>query len=218
LKGLLSELKQDRINNYLVNRGIEWHFQPPLASHRGGIWERMIRSFRKIFTALTFEQTLTDEALMTYVTEVERILNNRPLVPIYDDDTDRFALTPNDLLLLRPVGNIPNVVLGFNRFTRQWKQAKYLAGVFWCRWLKEYVPTLQQRVKWHNPTRNFRVNDVVLVVTESSARAGWPLGRIVEVYPGLDGMIRKAAVKSNGVTLLRDVRKLCLLEGTIETD
>ena len=45
----------------------------------GGAWERMIRSVRKILTALTCDQTLDDEAFSTFMTEVEGILNSRPV-------------------------------------------------------------------------------------------------------------------------------------------
>ena len=61
----------------------------------------MIRSIRRIFSAICAEQAISDEVLLTAMTEVERIINARPTVPVVSDDINSTALTPNDLLLLR---------------------------------------------------------------------------------------------------------------------
>ena len=74
---------------------------PPSASHMSGAWERMIRSIRRIPGALLQSQALTDEVFLILITEVEGILNSRPLVPIVIDPSADEPLTPNHLLLLR---------------------------------------------------------------------------------------------------------------------
>ena len=61
----------------------------------GGAWERMIRSICKILNALIGSQTLNDEGLVTFMTEVEAILNSRPLVPVMYDDKGQEPLTSN---------------------------------------------------------------------------------------------------------------------------
>ena len=91
-----------KLINELSNRGIQWYFHPPNASHRGGVWERMIRSVRRILHAIS-QQPVCDEVLQTLVTEAERIVNNRPLIPCYDDRRNLPALSPSDFLLLRPI-------------------------------------------------------------------------------------------------------------------
>ena len=58
---------------------ITWHFNPPLVSHAGGVWQSIIRSVRRILTALTNKQVVDDEALPTFLVKVERNLNDRPL-------------------------------------------------------------------------------------------------------------------------------------------
>ena len=37
---------------------------------------------------------------------------------------------------------------------KQWKRVQHLADVFWSRWRREYLLTLQPRRKWRNMTRN----------------------------------------------------------------
>ena len=75
---------------------------PPSGSHFGGVWERCIRTVRKILVALIKEQPLDDEGLTTLICEVEAIVNGRPITKLSDDPSDAESLTPNHLLLLRP--------------------------------------------------------------------------------------------------------------------
>ena len=108
LRESLQSLQQSKLNNFCLQLEIKWRFNPPYASHMGGIWERMIYSVRRILNALIQMQTLTEEGLVTVMTEVEGILNSRPLVPLMLHDSEEEPLTPNHLLLLR--GN-PNLRL-----------------------------------------------------------------------------------------------------------
>ena len=214
LKEAISKWNQSLINKTLCQKGISWHFNPPAASHQGGVWERVIRSVRRILTALAGERVLTDECLSTFVTEVERILNDRPISAVSSDSRDLKALTPNSLLL----GNInpvvpPNVFIKAEGYRNSWKLVHWLADEFWRRWLKSYLPQLQQRQKWLKPHRNLAPGDLVLVCDEQCRRGQWPKAIVEEVYPGDDGYVRVAKVKTASSAFKRDVRKLCLLEG-----
>ena len=207
----------DQIDNCLRGRGVSWHFNPPSASHAGGIWERIIRSIRKILRSLLGEQLVDDETLLTFMAEVEKILNDRPLTPPSSDPKDLDPLTPSKLLLLRP--NVCESPSGSERVvsyaSKRWKQAHYLADVFWKRWIREYLPTLQLKQKWLRPRPNLAVGDVVLVVDEASPRGRWPKGIVQEVFPDKHGIVRHVLVRTASSVLRRDVRKLCLLEGTL---
>ena len=46
-----------------INRGIEWRWNPPGASHFGGAWERLIRSVRKILNALPNKHSMTKHCI-----------------------------------------------------------------------------------------------------------------------------------------------------------
>ena len=56
-----------------------------------------------------------------------------------------------------------------------------LANMFWTRFIKEFLPTLQERKKWNKITRNFIINDIVLVKNENILRCFWPLACIINV-------------------------------------
>ncbi|XP_070546561.1 uncharacterized protein [Ptychodera flava] len=81
----------------LLIREIEWEFNPPTASHMGGVWERQIRTVRSILVSLLRNQVLDDERLDTIFAEVENLVNSHPLTIVSDDSKDAPALTPNDL-------------------------------------------------------------------------------------------------------------------------
>lgn len=179
------------------------------------MWERCIRSIRKILYALLKEQTIYDETLSTLMCEVEMIMNGRPLTRVSDDPRDLDPLTPNHLLLLRSGATPPPRVFAkedvYSR--RRWRQVQYLADVFWRRWVKEYLPTLQSRQKWVDKKRNLQPNDIVLIADESTTRSTWPLARILEVYQNSnDGLVRSVKVKTKTSTLVRPVSKIILLE------
>ena len=215
LRNAIDGWNQEVIAEFLLQRNIQWIFNPPAGSHHGGVWERCIRTIRKVMNALLREQVLDDEGLATLMCEVESIVNGRPLTKVSDDPRDLEALTPNHLLLLRSGTTLPPGVFGkedvYSR--RRWRQVQYLSDVFWRRWLKEYLPSLQERQKWARSTANFEVGDVVLVVDENSPRNSWPLGRIQEVKPNKgDGLVRRVVLKTKTSVLERPINKIVLLE------
>ena len=105
LHDAVNSWNQSQIHDYLLQRNIKWTFNPPAGSHHGGVWERCIRTVRKVLRALTKEQVLDDEGLTTLMCEVEAIVNGRPITKVSDDPRDLEPLTPNHLLLLR--GDLP---------------------------------------------------------------------------------------------------------------
>lgn len=217
LKNSLRALDQAKIYDNLRLKQIEWKFNPPAASHMGGAWERMIRTTRRILDMLLGEQRLHDECLLTFMAEVERIINDRPLTAPSSDTSDPLPLSPNDLLLLRSNASIPTGIYDkLSCYTRRWyHQAQYLANVFWKRWVREYLPTLQKREKWQTVQRNFQANDIVLVSDEQIPRGKWPLGKILETYPDKHGLVRTVKVKTASGVRVRPIDKICLLEGAI---
>ncbi|XP_061191695.1 uncharacterized protein LOC133199905 [Saccostrea echinata] len=132
----------NQIHSHLLQSGIDWMFNP--ASHFGGVWERLIRSVRKVIFSVLHEQTiyLNDEGLTTLFCEVEAILNGRPLTPTSDNPSDLSALTPNHLLLLRSGETCPPGTFSQmdNYVRRRWRQIQYLADIFWRRWIKSIYP------------------------------------------------------------------------------
>ena len=53
LRKHIDKWNQSRIHESMLQRNMEWVFNPPPASHFGGIWERQIRTIRKVMVSHT---------------------------------------------------------------------------------------------------------------------------------------------------------------------
>ncbi|XP_028404804.1 uncharacterized protein LOC114527371 [Dendronephthya gigantea] len=217
LRNAIDGWNQEKLHKFLLQQHIKWIFNSPTASHQGGVWERCIRTVRKVLKGLLKQQVLDEEGLTTLMCEAESIVNSRPLTKVSDDPNDAEALTPNHLLLLRSGPSFPpGMFTKEERYSRRrWRQIQYLADVFWRRWVKEYLPTLQKRQKWTKPRRNFQLGDIVLIVDENYPRCSWALGRIIEVKPGRDGYVRRVSMKTKSTVLERPINKIVLLEADV---
>ena len=210
MKTAIKTWNQAQIHEVLLQKGIKWTFNPPAASHFGGVWERQIRTIRKVMLSIMKEQTLTDESLTTLFCEIEAIINSRPITTVSTDANDLEALTPNHLLLMNKKPNLPPTLTDpkDQYARRRWRQVQYLADIFWRRWTKEYLPLLQERQKWNRQRENLKVGDIVLLVDNTAPRNNWIMGRVVETQPDRYGRVRSVQLKTNTGVYTRPVCKL----------
>ena len=74
---------------------------------------------------------------------------------------------------------------------------------------------MQARSKWYELVRYIRVVDVI-VSDGGISRTRWPIGRVMEVYRWDNNLFRIADDKTAEEIIQRDVRELCIIEGTDE--
>ncbi|XP_062538321.1 uncharacterized protein LOC134206605 [Armigeres subalbatus] len=159
--GAANELRQlirskdhrEQVGKECAHYNIRWHFNPPKASHFGGLWEAAIQSAQKHFVRTLGKQTLAYDDMETLLSQIECCLNSRPLVPLSDDPTDLEPLTPGHFLVgsaLKAVPDVDVTEIPFNRL-KKWQQTQKLVQQIWNRWNREYLITLQPRSKWCNP-------------------------------------------------------------------
>ena len=215
LQKAVSEMDQDLIEHYLSKEEIEWSFNPPGASHMGGIWERQIRTVRKVLAGISVNiENLDDESFKTLMCEIEAIVNSRPLTTVSDDPNDLTPLSPSMILTGKKQLNVPppgNFQKNDLYSRKRWRRVQHLANEFWHRWKKEYLVTLQSRNKWTSIQRNAKIGDIVLIKDENVRRADWFMGRICDVETDSQGMVRSAEIKTESTTLRRPISKLIFL-------
>ncbi|XP_062713763.1 uncharacterized protein LOC115256765 [Aedes albopictus] len=198
-----------------TNRDTQWRFNPPAAPHMGGVWERMVRTVKTSLRTLSTSRTPDEETFQTLLTEVEGIINSRPLtfVPLGSEDDE--ALTPNHFLLLSSNGVVQPpqepVADGGRTLRTNWNQIRIMLDQFWIKWIKGYLPTICRRSKWFDDTKPVEIGDLVVVV-EEGVRNSWTRGKVVKVYPGNDGRIRKVDVQTTNGVLQRPVTKVAVLD------
>ena len=87
--------------------------------------------------------------------------------------------------------------------------------MFWERWKREYIMTLQERRKWKTEKPNLHQGDVVLMKDSQAKRNEWPMVIITKTFPSEDNRVRKIQVKiiRNGEQrlFLRPVTEVVLL-------
>ena len=191
---------------------------PPSAPHFGGVFEAMVRKKRKRKKAIKVilgDADVNDEELQTAICGAERLLNSRPITYVSSDPQHLSLLTPSHFLVGEMGGSFAPEALDHKQVynpRKRWHRVQQLLGQFWTRWRKESLPSLNTRNKLFHPRHNLKKGDVVLIAGSNAKRGEWPLGRVVEAYPGEDGLVRAVRVKAKNKEYLHPVHHLCPLE------
>ena len=210
---------------------VDWNFNPPYASHQGGVWERLIRSVRHIMTAIIQKGMISIPALIkaknpsdfelnTILIEVESILNRRPITSISDNPADVQALTPHSILtgILHPDSPVDQLNTSV-QYRSNWQYTQIAAEQFWGLWKRLYLPWLQIRQKWLKQKSNLAVGDLVMVMdveAQQERRNCYPKARITEVRLDKFAFARSVGCRlADGRVFVRDVRKIVPLESFI---
>jgi transposase InsO family protein len=214
LKRSLEQLNSEKIEEDGTVRGIQWKFIPPGAPEMGGAWERMVRSVKTALRVILRERAPHPETLHTLLTEVEALVNSRPITHVSVDPTFPEALTPNHFLIGTSsngpqLGKYDDIDLCLRK---KWRIAQRLTDMFWGRWLREYLPSLLPRQKWFAQGENLREGDYVLLVEPNLERGQWRHGVVSATHAGDDGRVRVVDVRTRTGVLRRPVTRVALLE------
>lgn len=207
------QLIHTELVNTLANKGVTFHFNPPSAPSFGGLWESNIRCVKHHLIRTMGDGSMTYDDLATVLTRIESCLNSRPLIPMTNDPEDFTYITPGhfmigDSLLAIPEPNlIDEKVTPTDRYRMMLKRTQ----IFWSQWQSEYLKMLQQRPKWLKVNENLQVGNIVLIKDERLPPLKWLLGKILDVHPGSDGLVRVCTVKTINGIYKRPVVKLSLL-------
>ena len=96
-------------HSYLSKNRIEWKFIIELSSWMGGFYERLVGITKIALKKTIGKLYLTHTQLQTIITEVEAVINSRPLVYV-DDDSENQIIMPNHFLSLNTKSGIPELI------------------------------------------------------------------------------------------------------------
>lgn len=144
-EGELSAVFQNTkdVLDFASSHNIHFHFIPPYAPHFGGLWEAGVKSCKHHLRRVVGDPKLTFEEFSTVLTQIEAVLNSRPMSPLSTDPKDYLPLTPAHFLIGRPLTSPASEDINQIPATRL-ERLEQLRQHFWTRWSKEYVSELQR--------------------------------------------------------------------------
>ena len=211
-----STQKHRNIASILSKDDTQWSFNPPTAPHMGGKWKAVVKSTKFHWRRTVGETVLTFKELTTLLTQIEAIINSRPLEPLSDDPNDVSALTPGHFLTGSALCTLPEpslTDLATSRLSR-WQLIQQRTQQFWSQWSTHYLQRQQYISKWHHPSNEIKTGSLVLITDERLPLCKCPLARAVELQPGKDGLTRVVTLKTAITTLIRPVTKLVIIPVT----
>ncbi|GFY41043.1 integrase catalytic domain-containing protein [Trichonephila inaurata madagascariensis] len=78
-------LKDSEFQNFVADKGIHWEFIVGHATWWGGFYERLVKTIKDLLRKILGRALLTSEKLSTIISEVEVIVNHRPLTYMEND-------------------------------------------------------------------------------------------------------------------------------------
>lgn len=201
------------LSEHAANVGVSWKFIPANSPNFGGLWESGVKSCKFHLKRVMANAALTFEGFCTLLTQVEAVLNSRPLVPLSSNPNDMDVLTPAHFLIGRRLTALPDPdvkEIPLNRLSR-FQHIQMLVQHFWSRWTKEYITELQCRNKWTSEKENIKIGQLVLIKDDNLPPLAWKLGRVTELFPGPDHKVRVVKIKTQCGEIKRAISKLCPL-------
>ena len=156
LKSFVRELDENKINQSIANKGVVWHFNPPLAPHVGDVHETMTTSGKKAIQAILGKADLNDEKFTTAIIGAEALINSRPLTYQSANSADDVPLTLNHFLHGEVGGQFAPTSCDFNP-RKRWCLSQELVRHFWSTWMGEWLPGFNARQKWFQTHRDVQV-------------------------------------------------------------
>ncbi|GIY27341.1 reverse transcriptase [Caerostris darwini] len=217
IKGFKKIIVDPSVQEFISSKGVTWKFIPERAPWWGGFWERLMKSIKDPLRKILGKALLTFEELTTIMTELECVLNNRPITYETNELGEPRCLTPSQFLLPGRDNGLPEYFLEiFNKVVdketltrRKLYQSKFLKQL-WTKWKDQYLLQLKTAHNFTNPSseRNLKSGDIVLVEGPKKSNLLWDMGVVEQVFVGRDGHVRACIVRTPKGQLRRGVQLL----------
>ncbi|KAG1673513.1 hypothetical protein GQR58_015535 [Nymphon striatum] len=162
---------------------------------------------------------LSKVELITLLCEIEACINSRPLTFVGDDIEDISPLTPSSFICNNATHtNIEfseyntDLNLTHNNLINKYSLCEKQLNLFWSVWTHNYLRNLPPSIKKFQAKGAIEVGALVLIREDHLPRMQWPLGIVVDLYPGRDGLIRSVRIKTSKGEVNRPIQRLHSLE------
>ncbi|XP_054709178.1 uncharacterized protein LOC129218883 [Uloborus diversus] len=172
----------------------------------------MIGVLKKLPRRVLVRSSLTYEEMITVLCDCESTINSRPLTYMPGDDAELLSLSPNLFLQDIKTSGVPDIdALDHQSLNKRIKYRQNVQRDLRQRFRAGYLGALIQRSK-HKSKLNISVGDIVLVGSDNMKRINWPLGKVIEVIPSKEEVVRLVKLQTAHGQILRPVQRLYPLE------
>ncbi len=204
-------------------RNCTWIKIPGYAPWFGGFYERLVGMTKRLLRISMNKCLLKYTELETLITEIESVLNDRPLTATSTDISDPNPLTPSQLFQGRRIISCPYPVKDLDDLRdpdyikksdliKCAERRAALYSTFVKRWKNEYLTSLRSFHKSKGSSNVFiKVGDVVQI-HDTTPRSMWNLAVVTELVYGKDGIVRSAKLRTKMGNTTRPIVKLYPLE------
>ena len=213
-------------DKFISDFRIKWKFITARAPFQGGAWERLIGMTKNSLKKVVGNALLELSELQVIITQIEARLNDHPLTYITNDVSDNLPLTPSHLLSGGKLQTVnifntdelddPSYNSTHSNLNRRNLFCQKLLNDFWSRWKREYLTSLRERFNNSMHKDNLIKVGQIVLIHDDCPRVFWKLGKIINTFPGTDGLIRSASLKTEKGILERPITKLYPLEILVE--
>ena len=208
-------IRDKDIQSYVAQQGIKWKFIMQYAPWQGGFYERMVGIVKSsLKKTISRKVILTFLQLATLLSEIQAVVNSRPLTYGNDDINSDIVLTPSHFLRKNTCIGTPDIKIDLNEddpdfslqrvstaesLLRTWKKQQRCLDQFWTIWRNNYLPSLRERTQHHvvqgriKSSNDPKPGDIVLI-KDNLSRGNWKMGRIQSLILSQDGQCRNATI------------------------
>ena len=199
---MLEGWNKSQLKEFCADQGMKWQFTTPSAPHQNGCSEAMVQTMNKALKKAIGDTVLTPFELYTCLLEVANLVNQRPIGRNPNDPDNGAYLCPNNILLGRASTTVPQGPFHHTENPRhRFEFCQKIVDSFWKRWARDVLPRLVPRKKWHVQRRNV----AVVVADANPVRRKWSAGRVLQVFPGEDGIVQNVQVKTSSGTYMQPI-------------
>lgn len=194
------------LNEYLIKNSIK-HIRIPLYSAWvGNAWERLLRVVKGCLFKSIGRKKLEFFEFSSLLTDIQNVINNRPLTYRDSDPNNIDVITPNSFL---KTGLVKEITFGrVSGMELQLPNRKELVSAlnrredvfdhFKTVWYEQYLISLRESsrdVYESHWVDRIKVGDIVLLYSPIKSRPHWPLGIVTELLTGSDNKTRCVRVR-----------------------